>query len=218
MKVLQIIALILALVTNVLAKESKAEKKSRYDASIEADSQIEFIDHASLERRLPNGTWIVFYGATWCKFTQKFTPHYLQVQERIKLLRTNEADSFYLRKVECDEGESFCIDKQGINGYPTVVLYRDGIRVEDYPDADEEEPFYQYVKKIFGLSEENPFFPPSRIQQQSNILKEISRDPPSYSKILLLLIISVIIVAVVTAFKSFKKSRKNGYEVVRSLI
>jgi thioredoxin-like negative regulator of GroEL len=133
----------------VSAKETEHEKAERLRLATEADSHIKFIELDVLDSSIQKGTWIIFYGAKWCKFTQKFTPHFLRVQERIaKEVRIRAGVRFDMRKVECSVNESFCTDQHKIVGYPTIILYKNGKQIEEYVDADEEEPFFQYVKKV----------------------------------------------------------------------
>lgn len=137
------------LFTLVAARDSAEVKSLRKHTADEADKHITFITHPQLDAQLHLGTWIIFYGANWCKFTQKFTPHYLAVQDHITQLNINMNNTvFHMRKVECSVDEQYCTQRQGVSGFPTVNLYRDGVKIEEYPHADEEAEFFEYVKVV----------------------------------------------------------------------
>jgi len=59
------------------------------------------------------------YGAKWCQYTQKLTPKWLGLQNRIR----NEGLSrdINIAKVECTKDMDFCTS-QGIDGFPTIYV------------------------------------------------------------------------------------------------
>jgi len=59
------------------------------------------------------------YGANWCKYTQKLTPKWLELQNRIR----NEGYSkdINIAKVECTKDKDFCTS-QGVDGFPTIYV------------------------------------------------------------------------------------------------
>lgn len=140
--------ILISLISLVLCRDTPRQKAQRLELATESDKHINFISHSDLTSTLKNGTLVIFYGAVWCKFTQKFTPKYLSVQNRISNLKINPTVLFRMRKVECSTDELFCTEKHGLAGFPSMVLYQNGLKIEEYPFADEEEEFYDYVKGV----------------------------------------------------------------------
>ncbi|KAJ3080269.1 Thioredoxin domain-containing protein 5 [Quaeritorhiza haematococci] len=143
-----LVALLSATTTTVdarLLRRKSAEAKAQLKELAEAaDKEIDFISQEDLDSTIQNGgVWLVFFGAKWCPFTQRFTPKWLEVQE---LVKANGLSKLNLRKLECSINESFCREHQA-GDYPTVNLYVDGKLVEEYPDVDEVENLYKYIEK-----------------------------------------------------------------------
>ncbi|KAJ3082977.1 hypothetical protein HDU99_000998 [Rhizoclosmatium hyalinum] len=112
----------------------KAQRKALKKASAEADKQIRQLDHSLVAETINKSNTILFFGATYCPFTHRFTPKWLEFQQ---LYDSNDKwkHSFAIFKVQCAHDESFCIGMGTSDGYPTIYAYHNGIRVEEF-DTD----------------------------------------------------------------------------------
>ncbi|KAJ3032449.1 hypothetical protein HDV00_007524 [Rhizophlyctis rosea] len=135
--------------TSVLASSDPKAKA----AMEEADKHIHFIKEAEVDSVVAEpGVKFIFFGARWCKYTQRFTPKWLKVQDEI------EGDSYLsknlvMRKVDCTERMkvhgSLCAniyDEHG--GWPTVLHWVDGTPKGEYPDEDEVANLSNYIKTV----------------------------------------------------------------------
>ena len=69
-----------------------------------------------------------------------------------------------LAEVDCTENSKVC-EKMGIQGYPTVKLFKNGKAEEEYPGQRTAEAFVSYVEKHlggFGAKGEEVYFASSR--------------------------------------------------------
>lgn len=145
------VSLLLFLSTN--AKETPQQKAERMQLASQADIKIasfkhgNLIPHENIASFLKSGTKLLFFGAVWCKFTQKFKPKYV---EAIQLLeKSNVFSDVEIKYVECSVNESFCLNQYKVTeGYPTIFLYKDNVLIEEYPYADETKEFVDYVMNI----------------------------------------------------------------------
>jgi thiol-disulfide isomerase/thioredoxin len=156
-----------------MTREEKLLLKERAD---EADKSIHFLPAASIDQQLmQHKTFILFFGANWCSNTQRFTPKYLEVQQRVEKANL-KSKGFGMAKVECSgDMESTCVQEYKVDGYPTVFSYVDGKRKEEYPYADEADELYSYITELIRL---HPLDVPSRVvPSNSNQVKEM--DAPS---------------------------------------
>ncbi|KAJ1565576.1 Thioredoxin domain-containing protein 5, partial [Cladochytrium tenue] len=126
---------------------SPAEKKRIKAASEEADRDIRHVEHADVASALESGVHVVFFGATWCRYTQRFNPKWLQVQRQYDASTWRAGvKNFGIHKVECSHDEFFCTQNHHTeNGYPTINLYVNGQFVEEYMGADDVEPMLHYI-------------------------------------------------------------------------
>lgn len=54
-----------------IAGLTPAQKQAIYDAAIEADASIDHIAPSEIRSKAHQGTWLLFFGAKWCRITQK---------------------------------------------------------------------------------------------------------------------------------------------------
>ncbi|KAJ3095601.1 hypothetical protein HDU97_006772 [Phlyctochytrium planicorne] len=89
-----------------LSEEEKKERKAKAD---EANKKIRFLQKSELTDKVKEGVWLVMFGATWCPFTQKATPKWLQFQDAFDAKYDPKSTTFNIAKVECsdDEGAVF---------------------------------------------------------------------------------------------------------------
>ncbi len=168
-----------------LPKLSREERKALAD---EADKQIDFINPTDLEVSMKSGTWFLFFGANWCKFTQLFTPKYLQVQQKVKETGLFEGLPLQMRKVECSTNAEYCSSKHGVNEYPTILMYVDGVKIEEYLNEDSYEAFYAYlVEKANAYNHEkkdSAYQQPARITSKNQFKSEAKMEAGQSAEVL----------------------------------
>ncbi|XJO78754.1 hypothetical protein BDV3_003146 [Batrachochytrium dendrobatidis] len=157
---------IIGLVTAKTRRMTHAEKVALRHASNKADKSIRFIDFDDLQQGVhKQGLYIVFFGAHW------FNPKYLSVQERVDKANLKDFD-FQMAKVECAlDHEVYCHTVHKIEGYPTLLVYVNGTLLHEYPDSDEEEPFYNYILRF--IKKYSP-----KVQDTSTESKDRSHNVP----------------------------------------
>jgi Thioredoxin. len=84
------------------------------------------------------------YGAKWCKYTQKLTPKWLGLQTRIRAEGLSR--DINIAKVECTKYMDFC-KGEGIDGFPTVYVYENGKKYEEYTGNHEINEMFTYVQE-----------------------------------------------------------------------
>ncbi|KAI8826812.1 uncharacterized protein EV422DRAFT_511512 [Fimicolochytrium jonesii] len=130
-----------------LAKEQRIERKRLAD---EADKSIFFIKGQVGEALREADTWILFYGASWCPYTQRFTPKWLKVQQEFEA-RNYTSSNVHIAKIECSingdrDSNSHLCEVDDVDAYPTILLFVDGKRVEEYMGQDEVNDVLKYVE------------------------------------------------------------------------
>ncbi|ORY33862.1 thioredoxin-like protein [Rhizoclosmatium globosum] len=112
----------------------------------QADESIWHLGKDHLEDRIKTGTWLVFYGTTWCKFCKRLTPRWLRVQNEF-LNQNLHQSGFMITKVDCTgSNEGWCASKWKVDAFPTVNLYHNGQFIEEYLGDHEVQPILTYIK------------------------------------------------------------------------
>ncbi|KND03075.1 uncharacterized protein SPPG_02140 [Spizellomyces punctatus DAOM BR117] len=106
----------------------------------QADQNITFIPHTVFKQTISDGTWLVFFGARWCKYCKQLSPTWLTIQERV----LDAVQGIKMGKVDCTDQEEFC-EEEGVDGYPTLHLYNNGKLIEEYDQGHDLKSLYTYV-------------------------------------------------------------------------
>ena len=117
MQLHSILLLSIALFANALYgthhHETAEEKHLRHKLSREADAKIPHLEHGHIKDWLNNkGLRIIFFGAHWCKYTQRFNPKFVETLEILKKqysISPEQVAHFDIRKVECSTNEGTII-------------------------------------------------------------------------------------------------------------
>jgi len=122
-------------------QESDESRKLKAES---ADKHIRFISPAEFSVHINKGLWIIMFGANWCTYTQKLTPKWLGLQTRIRA--ENLSRDINIAKVECTKYMDFC-KGEGIDGFPTVYVYENGKKYEEYTGNHEINEMFTYVQE-----------------------------------------------------------------------
>ncbi|KAJ3408946.1 hypothetical protein CcCBS67573_g03609 [Chytriomyces confervae] len=117
------------------AEAKKRLRKEKIKALADlSDESIRHLPMSDVNATISNGTHLIFYGANYCPYTQKYTPLWLEFQQLYDRTPTWQSQ-FTIHKVQCAEDENFCVD-MGVDGYPTVLMFRNGVLVEEMDTDD----------------------------------------------------------------------------------
>jgi thiol-disulfide isomerase/thioredoxin len=144
MSIKQIFFLVLIFILSISSINAQETDESRKLKAESADRHIRFVSPAEFSVHANSGLWIIMYGAKWCKYTQKLTPKWLGLQTRIRA--EGLAKDINIAKVECTKNMDFCTS-QGIDGFPTIYVYENGKKVEEYLGNHEINEMFTYVQE-----------------------------------------------------------------------
>ncbi|KAI9362944.1 thioredoxin-like protein [Zopfochytrium polystomum] len=137
----------LALTGTASAQEQQQRKLTQEEIDARAriaDGEIWHMGPGVLEERIKEGSWLVFFGARWCKFCKRLTPRWLHVQRRYVDEKIIEKD-FFISKVDCTDVDAWCADLK-VDSYPTLYLYHNGELIEEYQGEHEPVPIMDYIR------------------------------------------------------------------------
>lgn len=109
-------------------------------------SSIENMDDIANENRRKSDAEIIFFFADWCPHCKRAKPEW----DNFKNSFDGKTVGFYDLKctdVDCTEGENPLIQEYGVDGYPTVILKKDGKRI-DYDARISEENLKKFVNEF----------------------------------------------------------------------
>lgn len=104
----------------------------------------------SFKHGIENGISFVKFFAPWCGHCKRLAPIW---EDLGKKFLTNE--DVHIIKVDCtlDASKELC-NEQEVDGFPTLYLYRDGLKVAEYNGARNLDDLYEFVESYLQPHDE----------------------------------------------------------------
>uniref|UniRef100_A0A183IPG3 Protein disulfide-isomerase n=1 Tax=Soboliphyme baturini TaxID=241478 RepID=A0A183IPG3_9BILA len=112
-----------------------------------AGDVLVFTDKNFDEKAKEHDLLLVKYYAPWCGHCKQIAPKFEKAAAELK----NADPPVALAEVDCDAHKDFC-QKVGVNGYPTLKIYRKGVFSGDYDGGREADDMVKYMKAQSGPS------------------------------------------------------------------
>ncbi|CAO1620757.1 unnamed protein product [Parajaminaea phylloscopi] len=90
---------------------------------------LKSLNSANFESSIQSGSWFVEFFSPYCIHCKHFAPTYADLAEIQEPLE--QSSQFYIRRVNCVEQADVC-NAQKVRGYPSLFLYADGKKVDEY--------------------------------------------------------------------------------------
>jgi len=102
-------------------------------------------DKNNFDEVVKEGLVFVKFFAPWCGHCKRMAPTWEELAQHYK-----DVDSVTIAHVDCTAGDNenreLC-DGQGVNGFPTLLIFKDGKKVEEYNDKRNLDAFKSFVEK-----------------------------------------------------------------------
>ncbi|KAG1084016.1 hypothetical protein G6F42_021966 [Rhizopus arrhizus] len=112
---------------------------------------INFVNAKSVELNADNinsvissGSWLIEHFSPYCIHCRNFAPDWKRLSEDLDYLA--EESNFHFGTIDCSTQGDLC-DEHDIIGYPTVQLWENGEKVEQYKGANKYDPLTEYIKQ-----------------------------------------------------------------------
>ncbi|KAI0061344.1 thioredoxin-like protein [Artomyces pyxidatus] len=94
---------------------------------------------------ISEGYWFIEYFSPWCHHCRMFAPTWEE------LVSDYEGTAVHLAQINCAVDGDFCAEK-GVNGYPQMNLYRDGIFVKTFNHERTRERITDFITEVTSIS------------------------------------------------------------------
>ncbi|KAI8034794.1 thioredoxin domain-containing protein 5 homolog [Drosophila gunungcola] len=127
-------------------KEAAADE----DAAKKSASPQQLSGEAEFDEAIAEGVVFIKFYAPWCGHCQKLQPTW----EQLATEAYQAQSGVKIAKVDCTapENKQVCIDQQ-VEGYPTLFLYKNGQRQNEYEGSRSLPELQAYLKKFLGHDE-----------------------------------------------------------------
>ncbi|CAL6088319.1 Protein_disulfide isomerase PDI3 [Hexamita inflata] len=135
------------------------------------DVKIE--DIGSNFKIIQEGWHFVKFYAPWCSHCNDMQPEYIKLAHQMK----NQPVNIWM--VDCTKAPGDLCQRQGITGYPTLTLFKDGEIVGQYDSGHRSAPaMKQFIQT--KLEEQQIAQLPSLVQDATNSLPQLIKDKPIF--------------------------------------
>ncbi|KAH8419665.1 hypothetical protein KR009_000409 [Drosophila setifemur] len=133
------------------AVEEKDTEKEAADEEAKKLNVQQLVGEEEFNKAIAEGVAFVKFYAPWCGHCQKLQPTWEQLATETHQVQEG---AVHIAKVDCTapENKQICIDQQ-VEGYPTLFLYRNGERQNEYEGSRSLPELQAYLKKFLGHDE-----------------------------------------------------------------
>ena len=118
----------------------------------DAKESVVTLDSTTFEEAIEKGVTFVKFFAPWCGHCKRLAPTWEQLADKYA-----DKDGVTIAKVDCtsndNKNKNLCND-QGVNGFPTLNIYKDGEKVEEFNGKRGLEDLVAFVDKMVKTSRE----------------------------------------------------------------
>jgi thioredoxin domain-containing protein 5 len=117
----------------------KVEEEKEVSDIVRNEDLVVFLTENSFDKTINKGVTFVKFQAPWCSHCKRLAPVWDELGQK-----TMGLSGLRIAKVDCSKSENLC-NKYRVDGYPTLLLFKDGQRVAEYEDERTLEMLFDYV-------------------------------------------------------------------------
>lgn len=103
----------------------------------------------TFEGGIANGLTLVKFFAPWCGHCKRLAPTWTELNHKLK-----DSSVARVARVDCTQsGSKDLCNQQEVEGFPTLLLYRNGEKISEYNGPRNVEDMYQFLAKHFQHDE-----------------------------------------------------------------
>ncbi|EDO34590.1 predicted protein [Nematostella vectensis] len=123
-------------------KSETAEEVPPTDTDMDAADLIKpyQLNNQNFDTTVSLGTTFVKFYAPWCRHCKILAPVWDQLANKC----ADQVAGPKIAKVDCTKEESLC-QSFGINGYPTLMLFKDGVQKKEYSGNRDLDSLYRFI-------------------------------------------------------------------------
>ena len=131
---------------------SKSDDSDKVPEGDEVASAVLRINSDDFESTIKEGVTFIKFFAPWCGHCKRLAPTWDELAAKF-----TDVKNVKIAKIDCtsndNKNKDLCND-QGVNGFPTLNIYKDGKKVTEYSGSRKVEDLEAFVKKHSDVSKD----------------------------------------------------------------
>lgn len=122
-------------------KMVKTEPKKADKSGDNSDAVPILLTEENFDNEIGDGVTFVKFYAPWCGHCRNLAPTWTDLARKVPNAK--------IAKVDCTEHENLCTNNE-VQGYPTLVIFKDGKRIEEYNGSRDLDDLKEFVDRHAG--------------------------------------------------------------------
>lgn len=138
-------------VSRMMGAATGAKGEAEEEAKVEEVSDpVITLNGGNFENGISKGICFAKFFAPWCGHCKRLAPTWDELGKKFA-----GSDLVKVIRVDCtlDENKSLC-SKEGVDGYPSLFLYKDGEKISEYNGSRSLDDLYEFVVKHYSSHDE----------------------------------------------------------------
>jgi len=122
------------------------------EAKKEVVSPVVRLDKDNFDEKIKTGVAFIKFYAPWCGHCKRLAPTWEQLADKFK-----DNDNVVIAHVDCTAGDNVnraLCDGQGVNGFPTLNIYKDGVKIDEYNGKRDLFDLQEYVESKLSAKDD----------------------------------------------------------------
>jgi thioredoxin domain-containing protein 5 len=124
---------------------SKVEEDKKSNKEVRNEDLIVILTETNFKKATSSGVSFVTFTAPWCTHCKKLEP--IIEDLAVKVLPLSKHSRITIAKVDCSQFDSLCTQEM-VDGYPTMILYKDGVNYKEYDGERSLNDIYEFVSSF----------------------------------------------------------------------
>ncbi|XP_050293337.1 thioredoxin domain-containing protein 5 homolog [Anthonomus grandis grandis] len=154
--------------TNFINEQLRESDENPPEAVMKKTSPLTELDEQNFDAVISKGKSFIKFYAPWCGHCQRLAPIWMLLAQAYEF---NEAVT--IGKIDCTEHRKICT-KYEIKGYPTLLWFENGQKIEKYPGERTLDGFKKYVENKSKTAEPVAYQP---VEEQKNGGEKEAEEP-----------------------------------------
>lgn len=120
----------------------KVEAEKEASGDVRSEDIVAHLTDTNFKRSTSDGISFVTFSAPWCTHCKKVEPVIDDLA--VKMVSQAKTERVLIAKVDCSQFDALCT-QEGVDGYPTLILYRHGVNVREYEGEKTLTDMYDFV-------------------------------------------------------------------------